>query len=243
MTLYFWRKNIIGMHESSQKALRIMQLTTIMVVVLIVWCLATIFLRGSQPVPLPTRQHPLWPDALGWLQGSWPHSFTAIMVLVGLGHSVLAMSGEETMAQVNREIAHPKLKNLERAGFVIFIYWLLFTSLVSFFAVMLIPDADRGQYLDNLIGGLAMYLAGPAGRGSLPCFRGGGGHVHAFGRCQHRHRRLERRHEPRGRRRGAAGLVPSPASPVRHHQPDHQPDRSAANRDHRHQQGRRLDAG
>jgi len=161
-TLYFWRKNIIGMHESSQKALLIMQLTTIMVVVLIVWCLATIFLLGSQPVPLPTAANIHYgPDALGWLQGSWLTKLTWIMVLVGLGHSVLAMSGEETMAQVNREIAHPKLKNLERAGFVIFIYSMLFTSLVSFFAVMLIPDADRGHFLDNLIGGLAMHLAGP----------------------------------------------------------------------------------
>ncbi len=161
-TLYFWRKNIIGMHESSQKALRIMQLTTIMVVVLIAWCLATIFLRGFQPVPLPTSANIHYgPDALGWLQGSWLASLTGIMILVGLGHSVLAMSGEETLAQVNREIAHPKLKNLERAGFVIFIYSMLFTSLVSFFAVMLIPDSDRGHFLDNLIGGLAMHLAGP----------------------------------------------------------------------------------
>jgi amino acid transporter len=161
-TLYFWRKNIIGMHESSQKALRIMQLTTIMVVVLIGWCLVTIFLRGSQPVPLPTGANIHYgPDALGWLEGSWLSKLTWVMVLVGLGHSVLAMSGEETMAQVNREIAHPKLKNLERAGFVIFIYSMLFTSLVSFFAVMLIPDSDRIHFLDNLIGGLAMHLAGP----------------------------------------------------------------------------------
>src|SRR5438045_1571093 len=84
-----------------------------------------------------------------------------IAILIGLGHSLLAMSGEESLAQVNREIASPKLKNLERAGFVIFVYSLLFTSLVSFFAVMIIPDSARGQYLDNLIGGLSMYLAGP----------------------------------------------------------------------------------
>jgi nucleotide-binding universal stress UspA family protein len=81
--------------------------------------------------------------------------------MVGLGHSLLAMSGEESLAQVNREIAHPKLKNLERAGFVIFIYSMLFTSLVSFFAVMLIPDGARHKFLDNLIGGLSMFLVGP----------------------------------------------------------------------------------
>ena len=37
----------------------------------------------------------------------------------------------------------------------------MFTSLVSFFAVMLIPDAERQNFLENLIGGLAMNLAGP----------------------------------------------------------------------------------
>lgn len=162
VTVYFWRKNIIGLHESSQKALRIMQVTTVMVVMLIAWALLTMFARGFQPVPLPIPANLHFaPDALGWLHGTvWP-TFTAVAVLIGLGHSLLAMSGEETLAQVNREIAHPKLKNLERAGFVIFIYSMMFTSLVSFFAVMLIPDSDRPHFLNNLIGGLSMHLAGP----------------------------------------------------------------------------------
>ena len=37
ITLYFWRINIIGIHESSQKAMRIMQLTTVMGVLVIGW--------------------------------------------------------------------------------------------------------------------------------------------------------------------------------------------------------------
>ena len=45
---------------------------------------------------------------------------------------------------------------------MIFLYSLIFTSLVSFFAVMLIPDGERThKYIDNLIGGLAMHLVGP----------------------------------------------------------------------------------
>jgi amino acid transporter/nucleotide-binding universal stress UspA family protein len=162
VTLYFWRKNIIGIHESSEKALRIMQVTTVMVVILIAWCLLTIFKNGYNPVPapIPANLH-FSPEALGWLRGTLAPSITIVAVLIGLGHSLLAMSGEESLAQVNREIAHPKLKNLEKAGFVIFIYSLLFTSLVSFFAVMIIPDAARKDFLDNLIGGIAMYLVGP----------------------------------------------------------------------------------
>jgi len=144
VTLYFWRKNIIGIHESSQKALRIMQVTTIMVIILIVWCLLTIFQRPFNPVPFPSISTIHFSDdAVGWLKGSWMTGITFVAILIGLGHSVLAMSGEESLAQVNREIASPKLKNLKRAGLIIFIYSMLFTSLVSFFAVMLIPDNER----------------------------------------------------------------------------------------------------
>jgi amino acid transporter len=160
---YFWWKNIQGIHESSQKALQIMIITTVMVVILIVWCTITI-LRG--PIHLPPNPFqpgvvPITRESMGWLHGTWISHLTWIILFVGFGHSVLAMSGEETLAQVNREIEHPKLKNLEKTGLVIFVYSLLFTSLVSFFAVMMIPDKVRPDYFANLIGGIAMYLAGP----------------------------------------------------------------------------------
>jgi amino acid transporter len=161
-TLYFRWQNTIGMHESSDKALRIMQVTTVMVVILVGWCALTVYARGFQPVPLPTKSAIRFgPDALGWLQGTVASSITLIAILVGLGHSLLAMSGFETLAQVYREIEAPKLKNLKRTGLTVILYSLFFTSLVSFFAVMLIPDAERAKYLDNLIGGLSMFLVGP----------------------------------------------------------------------------------
>ena len=72
------------------------------------------------------------------------------------------MSGEETLAQVNREIQHPKLKNLKRAAIVIAIYSLIFTGGASLLAVMLIPDQVRvSVYGDNVIAGIAMYMVGP----------------------------------------------------------------------------------
>jgi amino acid transporter len=161
--IYFWWKNTQGIHESSQKALQIMVITTVMVVILIVWCTITVLRAPIQlpPNPLHPGVIPLNKDSLGWLNGTWFSHITWIILFVGFGHSVLAMSGEETLAQVNREIEHPKLKNLEKTGLVIFIYSLLFTSLVSFFAVMIIPDSVRPTFFANLIGGIAMYLAGP----------------------------------------------------------------------------------
>ena len=93
---------------------------------------------------------------------SAPSLIGLLGIFIAFGHSVLAMSGEETLAQVNRELEHPKLKNLMRAGVVIFIYSLLFTALVSFFAVAIIPDEVRPTYFRNLISGLAMHFVGPA---------------------------------------------------------------------------------
>jgi amino acid transporter len=163
VTLYFWWYNVKGVPESSQKAMRIMQITTVMVVILIAWCVYTVLLRHPSLPPIPhPRNLKLEPNAMGWLYGvHFAHLAGLIAVFVGLGHSVLAMSGEESLAQVYREIESPKLPNLKKTGLVIFIYSLVFTSLVSFFAVMLIPDDVRQGYLENLIGGLAMNLQGP----------------------------------------------------------------------------------
>ena len=100
-------------------------------------------------------------ESLGWLKGTvWP-TIAAVAIFVGFGHSILAMSGEESLAQVYREIEQPKVKNLQRAGMVIFVYSLVFTALVSFFATAIIPDACGRAFYDNLISGLAMHLVGP----------------------------------------------------------------------------------
>src|ERR1700685_4339096 len=53
VVLYFWRKNIQGIHESSEKALQIMVITTVMVVILIIWCTITVFRVPIQIPPNP----------------------------------------------------------------------------------------------------------------------------------------------------------------------------------------------
>src|SRR5438067_6619910 len=167
VTLYFWWENIKGIPESSEKALRIMYVTTVMVVLMVGWCCYTLWVKGGHLPPWPhlgsitylTGEHG---GALGWLRhSSLPYTVGFIGVLIGLGHSVLAMSGEETMAQVYREIEHPKLPNLKKSALVIFLYSLIFTAGVAFFAVMIVPDSVRASFQDNPIGGLAMYLTGP----------------------------------------------------------------------------------
>ena len=163
VTIYYWWANIKGIEESSGKALRVMQITTVMVVILLAWGIFSVFVRGSHlpPAPVPANLH-FSNEALGFLKGRGLPLFGLFGILMAFGHSVLAMSGEESLAQVNREIEHPKLKNLKRAAIVIAIYSLIFTGGATLLASMLIPTGPRTHiYQDNLIAGLAMYMVGP----------------------------------------------------------------------------------
>ena len=166
VTLYYWWQNIKGIEESSEKAMRVMEITTVMVVLLLGWSAYTLLSTHGwslPPLPRPENLH-FTPESLGFLKhhGDLAKYFGVFGIMMAFGHSILAMSGEETLAQVYREIAHPKLKNLKRTALIIAIYSFVFTGLCSLLAVMLIPDGPRIQtYNDNLIAGLAMYQAGP----------------------------------------------------------------------------------
>jgi amino acid transporter len=164
VTVYYWWENIKGIEESSDKALRIIQITTVMVVILLGWSVLVAINRHASLPPFPTPSNLKFSEhALGFLKGSRVASYWGIFgILIAAGHSILAMSGQESLAQVHREIEHPKFVNLKRAALVIAAYSTLFTGTVSILAVMLIPDNVRvSQYKDNLIAGLVMYLGGP----------------------------------------------------------------------------------
>jgi len=228
ITLYFFRQNLLGIRESSGKALKIMIVTTVVAVVLLTWSGITLAVRGpTNHVPLAPNLSPkveyevvtvedpatgadkeIWKqgpdgqllekiqadaqghlrpvpkmnqvtgrqeDPLGFVSYLWPGlaerlrqpgNWWSIVGVIGLllafGHSILAMSGEETLAQVYREVESPKLRNFKKAAFIVFVYSLGLTATVSFFAVLLIPDEIRMKYYsDNLIGGLAMNVIGP----------------------------------------------------------------------------------
>lgn len=226
ITLYFFRQNLLGIHESSGKALKIVAATTVMGVVVLAWAGFTLYLRGGpvNPVhytpdlspkvqfksvkgtdPWTGRTQDMWQrdpqtgrlvvasnpdgspkprineatgeqeDPLGFISrwfpslaqklrhpSDWFSLIGVIGLILAFGHSILAMSGEETLAQVYREVESPKLKNFKKAAFLVFAYSLILTASVSFLAVFLIPDEVRMRdYSDNLVGGLAMYVAGP----------------------------------------------------------------------------------
>jgi amino acid transporter len=163
VTVYFWWSNTKGVPESSGKALRIMQVTTVMVLALLIWCPLTLIIRGGShlpPLPTPSNLH-ISSESWGWLNGTFLSHIPLVILTVALGHSLLAMSGFETLAQVYRELASPKLKNLRITANIICTYSLICTGVISVLAVMIIPDATRSQYFDNMIGGLVMNLAGP----------------------------------------------------------------------------------
>ena len=69
ITLYFWWQNIKGIEESSEKALTIMKITTVMVVILLLWGGYTIFHIGAHlpPFPMPANLH-FSDESLGFLK-------------------------------------------------------------------------------------------------------------------------------------------------------------------------------
>jgi amino acid transporter len=164
VTLYFWWINVKGNEQSSLRALRVMQITTVMVVVLFLWGGYSILVRGVHlpPAPIPANLK-FSSEALGFLKGTrLVPLFGLFGILMAFGHSILAMSGEESLAQVNREIEHPKLRNLKRAAIVIAIYSFVFTGGATLMASMLIPAWERTHiYQNNLLAGLAMFMEGP----------------------------------------------------------------------------------
>ena len=163
ITIYFWWQNIKGVHESSGKALRIMQITTVMVGILLIWCPLTLLLtKGWHLPPAPKPSNLVFSDsAQGWLKGTFWMEIPMVVIIIAFGHSLLSMSGFETLAQVYREIASPKMKNLKIAANLTCWYAVLCTGVISLFAVMIIPDNVRPMYINNLIGGVAMNLSGP----------------------------------------------------------------------------------
>src|SRR5438046_1026625 len=83
ITLYFWRINIIGIHESSAKAMRIMQLTTVMGVIVILWAGLTLAMRPDLR-HLPPFHPVLTPESQGWLV-HFPRIVGTIGILIAFG--------------------------------------------------------------------------------------------------------------------------------------------------------------
>src|SRR5436190_1190467 len=90
VTVFFWWENIKGLEESSEKALRIMYVTTVMVVIMIVWCGYTFVVAGAHLPPLPRLENLAYSeDALGclamYLAGPMPLriAFRGFVAIVG----------------------------------------------------------------------------------------------------------------------------------------------------------------
>ncbi|MBI1902772.1 MAG: amino acid permease [Planctomycetia bacterium] len=117
---------------------------------------------GKQEDPLGLVDR--WPAVAKPLRDppSWLSLVGIVGVIIAFGHSILAMSGEETLAQVYREVKAPKLPNFKKAAFLVFIYSLLLTGTLNLLASLLVPDQQRmGRYYDNWMGGLSMQMVGP----------------------------------------------------------------------------------
>ena len=135
-----------------------MQLTTVMGVLIIGWSVLTysctispFICRLSHPVFTESARTPRARRPPGWLE-----HFPAFLGDAGDCRRIRTLAASHERRRIARagepRNPAPKLKNLLRAGFVIFGYPMLLTSLISFLAVLIIPDGKRVNYQDDLNG-------------------------------------------------------------------------------------------
>lgn len=160
VTAYFWRENIRGIEESADNNLKIISFVAVVAVVIIVWSGITLYYRGFT---LPPFKPVFSEEALGWtVHFPWIKTVGLVGLIMAFGHSILALSGLETLSQVYREIEDPKVANLKKTVVTIFLFSVFFTGLLTFISALIIPgDLIAGKYADNLLSGLAMELNGP----------------------------------------------------------------------------------
>ncbi|OGR52237.1 MAG: hypothetical protein A2049_04190 [Elusimicrobia bacterium GWA2_62_23] len=160
VTAYFWRENIRGIEESADNNFKIIAFVAVVAVLLLGWSGLTLYQRGFV---LPPFTPVFSEEALGWtVHFPWLKAVGLIGIVMAFGHSILALSGLETLAQVYREIEDPKVLNLKKAVVSIFIFSVLFTGLLTFISALIIPpDLVAGKYAENLLSGLALELNGP----------------------------------------------------------------------------------
>src|ERR1700731_3729508 len=125
-----------------------MQITTVMVAIFLIWCPLTILIHGAaQTPPPPTLRNLHFSESgLGWFKGTWWPTIPVVAIIIAFGHSVLSMSGFETLAQVYREIEYPKLRSMKRAANITCVFALISTGGIILLASMIIPDAVRKDY-------------------------------------------------------------------------------------------------
>ena len=161
VTIYFWYQNIKGIEDSSEKSSHIIKFSVMVCAIVVVWAIITLFIKDGISLP-PIKPH-FNEHSLGWAADiPFLQHIGIFGILMALGHSVLALSGIETLAQVFREIEYPKIENLKKAALIIFVFALVFTGGLTFLAALIIPpDLIVTKYQDNLLAGLAMNLSGP----------------------------------------------------------------------------------
>ena len=159
---YFWYENIKGVKESSSKNVKIVLFTSFVGFLLIIFSLYTLFKKG---VKLPPFEMHFTETSLGWLKDiDFIKPIGIIGIIIAFSHSILALSGLETLAQVFREIEDPKIKNLKKSVFIIFLFGIFFTGFLTFLSSLIIPhDKIISEYSENLLSGLCMELSIPYG--------------------------------------------------------------------------------
>src|SRR5207247_1820049 len=130
-TLYFFRQNLRGIHESSDKALKIMLITTVMGVIVIGWCGVTLATRGVATYEDPTTHEvqktelPTQPDL-----HPTPH-YSAGPALTPAADKRMPGYNDNLIGGLAMSVAGPDWARLLLNGFVVLVGFLILSGAVN----------------------------------------------------------------------------------------------------------------
>ncbi len=92
----------------------------------------------------------------------WLAAITAIVALAsGVGFAFPALGGVEVLSQVAVDLVQPRIRNLTRIARLVGAFSLAVTASSAFFLVWLVPEAQRGAWVNAPLAGVSLALAGP----------------------------------------------------------------------------------
>jgi hypothetical protein len=159
-----WWLSRSGGEKYRRTCVRVMQALTIVLVILVVWCIVTVAADGSQGLPALTALFQTPPEGNATTSPPWFRLPMPAPVITGalasFGYALLCLSGLRTLPLLRRYISSPKSKNIRLATNVACGYALIGTGAITLFTAAIVPNGLLRLHSGDALLALAARLAG-----------------------------------------------------------------------------------
>jgi magnesium transporter len=150
-----------GRRVPEQTVSRAVGLSAAVLLVLAAWAAATAWFSD---LALPSPGLPVAVFSAGPASGTsrWLATVAAIAALAaGVGFALPAVGSVDVLSQVAVDLVQPRIRNLTRIARLVGAFSLAITASLAFFLVWLVPEAQRGAWVNAPLAGVSLALTGP----------------------------------------------------------------------------------